>query len=435
MSLKQATNNKCPRGIPSALAMEQEFCYEGVLASNYTFVNPSTSIGPYNGGRGTKISINLPQEMIDLRDSYLEFTVTASAGNTAGLTCSFVQDIRSIFSRMAISFGSQTVIDIQEYNRLQNIFDYMNMPQWYDYDGAVLVGADSSQAARQGYFTNANKKYACRLGFTKGIESIFYRILPLQKLATSLKIDLYLEDPANCISTSAAVTGTVPPSYTVNNVEFHYMTIVPTNSLDSRLNATIAKRDLTFTCRGFDSLIDSSIASSGSTSFSKILTYKYADFLGVVMAFVPSATVSSYTSDVKMKYFYNPNITALRLKVGGQYYPTDSTTVDSDVYGRYLEMFGQSTENVHTAALAWNYNGSAPATASYIPCCPVAKYPNEIYADGREVVPGLDTSIATSMQIDVQFGTALPANMTVYFWAIYNYTVVFEPNGSTTLYR
>lgn len=435
MSLKLATDNKCPRGIPNSLAMGPEFCYSGVLANNITFVNPASGPGPYQGNQSQKIVLNIPQEMIDFRNSCLEFNAVGNVGNTAGLQCAFVQDIRSIFSRMTISLGSKIIYDTIGYNRLQSVFNYLNEPQWFDYDGAVLCGTDTSVVTRRANFTSTTKKYSVMLGFTKDIESLFRKILPLQKVGSQMQVTLYLEDAAKCISTSAAVTGTIAPSYYIDNIEFHYMTIIPDENLNNRIDSEIKSGALTFTSRGFDEYLASGVALAGASKFSATLPYKYADLLGVIVAFVPAAIEDTWTDDNKMKYFYNPGVNVLRLKIGGQFYPADSTTVDSDVYFRYLIMFGEDPEDVHTAALNWNYNGAAPASASYIPCCPIAKYPNEINADGREVVMGLDTSIATAIQLDIGFSTPLPATMNVYCWAYYNFTVTFNANGSVTLNR
>lgn len=434
MTLQLARGESSPNVLTDELAMDPEVSIGGIVSNNYTYVN-AQPIGPWAGSRSTKININLPQELISLEDAYLEFQITATAGNTVGIIGSFVPDIRSIISRMTVNFGSKTILDIDNWGLLQNVFNYTNDPLWNSYNGSVLVASDPSQANRQEYFTTPTKVYTCRLNLSTGIQSIFNKMLPLQKLGTQFTIYLYLSDPVYVISTNIPVIGSVAPSYTVNQVELHYITSTPTDGWNRKFDTMVRSNPgITFTYRTFDNQQDTSTLIAGITSASKFLTFKYTSLLGLLIIFQPTGLSTTWNADNKMNYFYNPGVNLLRLKIGGQFYPTDSSTNDGDVFGRLLTMTGIGTQTPISASQYWNYNGADPSFSTYIACCPISKHPNSIRRDNRIAITGLNTSVATSMQLDLGFSPALPANLTMNIWAYYESTIVINPNGSVTLY-
>lgn len=435
MALRLATEGKVEDLLLEEYYLPNNTSLGGVIATNYTYVQSNQST--WAGNSSTKIQINIPQEMISLKDAYLEFQITGNPGNTASINCSFVPDIRSIFTRMTLQFGSKTILDIFGLNVLQNVFNYTLDPQWANTNGAVLVASNSSQSARQAYFLNANKVYSCRLGFCEGIQSIFQKIIPFNKTGVQMQMYLYLADPQYVISTDIAPTGTVLPSYTVNTVQLHYYSLVPTDQLNALIDQRISSNPgISFVYRCFDYQQDTNLLPAGVTSASKFLTYKYSSFLGLFLAFQPTALPATWTADNKLNFFFNPGINVLRLKVGGAYYPTDSVTDDSDVFGRWLLMTGVSTEFPTSGATNWNYNGATPSAASFIATCPVSKHPNSIrMGDERIEDPGLDIAIATSVQLDLGFTNAIPSGgLIMHMWAYYNAVITINRNGSVTLY-
>jgi hypothetical protein len=447
MSLKNATKGRCPRAVPNEFALDREMCLTSVVANQYTFINAVPISGYLPGNR---ITLNLPQEFVSLQDAYLEFNVVGSLGNTGGgMTGQFIPDIRSIIQRMTILFGSKTILDIQEWGMLQNIFDYTFDPLWAQTTGRVLVATNDSVAERAAFFSSTTQTYACRLNFSKGLESIYNKVIPFQKVGSTMQIQLYLQsDPSRVISTSITPTGSILPSFTVNNVEFHYITNVPTPEWNADFDQKIVNNNfgggVTFTCRGYDWTQDTSLLPAGVTFASKTLTFKYASLLGLIIAFQPSAVPTTWTQDTKMQYFYNPALNLLRVRIGGQQFPQDSSTNDADTYGRFLLMFGLDAESPYAAASApqstgntWSYvSGSYPTYASFVPTCPLMKYPNQIRSDDRIANEGLDTSIATSIQLDLGFSVAIPSGgLVTNIFAIYEYTMILNPNGSVTLYN
>lgn len=440
MSLKLATNGSSKSVLSEDFAMNPEMQYGGALATNYTYVNavPLSGYTP-----GSKITIDLPQECISMKDAYLQFQMTGSAGNTAGLLCSIVPDIRSLISRVVLQIGSKVILDISEFGLLNNIFDYTRDPQWANAQGRVMLATGVSQGGRNIKFGNPNLVYAARLNISDEADSIFSKILPLMKVGSTMQLQIYLQqDPSRVISTTTAVTGTIPPSFALNNVQFHYYTIVPSDSWNSMINERIMAGALTFSARGFDYTQDTSLFLAGTQNASKTLNFKYSSLLGFICAFQPQSYITSYTNDTKMQYFYNPGLTTFRCRVGGNQYPMDNSTSDADMYGRFSLFFGLDDDTPTSAANSpygvgsdtWSYvSGALPTAASFIPCVNLCKYPNEIATDGRVVVDGLDTSIATNVQLDIQLGTVVPQNMVTHIWAYYNYTITINPNGSVSL--
>jgi len=439
MSLRNATNNKAPIGIPDDLALPEEFAYGGVVATNYTFCNGT----PANGYTpGQKMVINVPQEMVSLRDAWLQFKIQGSEGSTPDIACSFVPDIRSIISRMVVMFGSKVVMDIQEFGVLQNIFNLTNDPLWFNINGRVLVATNNTQSERVSYFTDANKNYCCRLNFSKGVNSLFSKVLPLQKIGSAMQIQLYLQKDVNrVISTDIPVTGT-SPSFIVNDLSLHYYTIVPTAGWNSMFDEKIQNNNfgggITFSYRSYDYQVDNTILASGKGG-SLTLGGKYSSLLGLIIAFQKTAQMSNFENDKKMNYFFNPGVTTLAVRIGGQTYPSDREATDSDVFGRFLLMFGLSSQSNIAAASAansaldtWSYAGNTPDHATYVACAPLSKHPNEIRNDERSVITGLDTSIATSVQIDIGTSVNVPEALTTHIWAYYECTITMNPNGSIT---
>jgi hypothetical protein len=433
MTLRLATDGKCPMGIPEDLQLSPEVCYTGLLATNYTYVSSSPP-GPWVGSRGTKIQISMPQELVSFSDSYLEFQITGSVGNTAGPPiCSFVPDVRSVISRLTVQFASKTIIDIDAYGLLQNVFNLSFSPLWQNYNGSTLVASDSAIGNRQAYFLLPNKVYACRLGFAQGIESLFRKILPFQKLGSIMQIFIYLQDPQNVISSSIAITGSIPPSYTVNQVELHYITNVPNDKLDKDYDLSLRNPGITFTYRTFDYQLDTSTLASGITSCSKVMNYKYTSLLGFIMVMQQPSVVGNWTADNKMQQFVNPGVNKFYVRWGGVQLPVDAITQDADVFGRYLLMMGISDEFPVQASANWNYASSYPALASYVLCTPFAKYPNSIRSDGRIALGGLDSSVATAIQLELGFSVALPSALNLSIWAYFESTITINANGSVTL--
>jgi hypothetical protein len=434
MTLNLASRRPVKLVLPADLALDPEVIYGGVIANNYSYVDAVVPSGTV-GSRNSKIIFNMPQEVLSMQDSWLEFKITTSVGNTAGPpVCSFVPDIRSIFSRMVLQFGSKTILDIDGFGILNYMFSQKLDPQIQNYNNSVLVASDSAIGNRQIYFADPTKTYCCRLNLVEGMQSLFDRIMPFNLVGSQMQLQLYLSDPAAVISSSIAITGTVQPSYILNECQLHYISSVPSQALINSWNENLSS-SLTFSYRTFEFQQQTNVAVSGISNLNLVLTFKKANFLGLFITFQNPANQFNYQSDNKIQQFINPNMNLLRLKIGSVFYPTDQQTNFADLFTRFLSATGTDVESPVAAAANWGYNSTPPALASFIACCPVAKHPNSINQNNsRTVVEGIDTSIATSVVLECGFATPLPTTYIMNIYAYYGATITLNANGSISLY-
>ena len=413
MALLQATNGKAPRAIEQDLAFQPQCVFDGVIARNSSYQNfQQTSYGPVG-----KMVCLLPQQMIDFRNSWIEFTITGTPGTYTN--CAMVSDIRSIFKRITVQFASKIVMDINYYGILQNAFDYLLDPQWAGTNGALLVGTGNN-AARQADFLNPNRVYACSLRGFPGSGSLFDKILPLQKIASQIELNFNLAPASEVIS--GTVVGGTPPTYTVNNIQFHFDYITPSAQLDSMYNQKVRMNPpITFTYRTWENLTDSAILPAGTSNFQKVLTYKYSSLLGVLALMQTSSAITDFTNDTKMSTMNNNNLTQLRIRIASISYPLDIQAPSADTFTRLLQLFGIQQEKPIAAASNWN-------STSFLAACPLILNPytnrNSHCDDG-----GLNTSIATSLILEGGFSTALASAQTLYIYALTEQVLTFLPDG------
>ena len=140
------------------IALQDFTSYGGVLArvENYEAARPPSGYLP-----GQLCTIQMPIGMMDFRGHSLQFTIQGTPGTGATYT-RLSSDIRCIFKRLVISFGSKPVLDIMDYNVLCNILNNTKDVNWPGTFGKACNGVGSA-AERNGWFTNVNKVYAIQL--------------------------------------------------------------------------------------------------------------------------------------------------------------------------------------------------------------------------------------------------------------------------------
>jgi len=416
MALLQATNGKCPRSLERDLAFQPECIFDGVIARNSAYQNFQQLTYTPN----QKMVCLMPQQMIDFRNSWIEFTITGNPGTYTG--CAMIPDIRSIFQRITVLFGSKTVIDVNNYAWLQNAFDYLLDPQWAGNNGQILVGT-GNLASRQADFLNATRVYACSLRGFPGASVLFDKVLPLQKIAAQLELDIYLAPASQVIS--GTVVGVTLPTYTVNNVQFHFDYITPSAELNNLYDTKVNMNPpITYTYKTWENLTDSSTLAAGTSNFSKVLTFKYSSLLGILTLMQANTVLNDFTNDSKMLAMNNNSMNQLRLRIASISYPLDITAPYSDTFTRLLQMFGIQQEKPIAAAANWT-------TTSFLAACPLILNPytnkNAGCDDG-----GLNTAIATSLIFEGGFSTPLATAQTMYIYALTEQVLTFLSNGGVT---
>jgi hypothetical protein len=402
--------------VPEGIAQSKEVKLSGILARNQSYVN---SQQPNNIGPEQFTTFELPQELLDLRSATFQFKITGTPG--VGSTYNrFNQDIRSIISRIIVRFGSKVVVDTHAKNLWYNITNYTKPVNWATSVGRITNGVGST-TERNALFSNPNYVYAVQLYNMEN--SFFNKVLPLNKLGVQCYIDIYFAQPNQCIESDAG-----SPTYVVNAMQFHYSSLVPDDNWNQMYNTQVSQGGCTYTYCNVENINDTSLMPAGVSSVSKILTYKYTSLVGVVAVMRPLANMSNFAANDKLNNYAFNNVNTAYVKIGSQQYPINSNQSGSDMLTMFAEQFGLSMRVDFAGATNW-LTGSP---GSFVVCIPLAKHIKEFDRVKGISVDGLDTSIGTSVIINLQFSTPLAAAMQVDFFALYEAQVTFNQNGSIT---
>ena len=406
MSLGVATNNTQLLAFPPPLGLEKELSYAGLLARNSAYV----SFIPENGYKPSQTAyVDLPNTMIDMRKAFVRFTAVGTAAG--GATYSrFNFDIRSIIKRVEVMIGSRTVVDIYNYNLLANMLDKL-LDSSYPSTVGTISGGTGDATARNAAF--ASSDYDVQLYHFN--PSFFHSILPLQKLATNVRIRFTFADATECIETD--VPGA---SYTVNNLQLHYNILVPDEKFNMSWDMAV-QRGLTWTYETFSNFQTSNLLGAGVNNATQILNYKYNSLLGVLMVMRNSADIYNQSVNDKLNKFNYNALNNYRLRISSQSYPIDPSRTLGDFYFALIETFGIS-------ARFSTYGASTYGSTSFIAGVPLSKHPLED-REGADV-GGIATVLGTSILADFGFASPLAAAQTVDFFSVQHNTIKFLPNGS-----
>lgn len=400
-------------GLPESLALNELYKYGGVKSriNNYFSAIPESNYTP-----GQIIKLQYPMELIDSRSHSLEFTVTGTPGVGATYT-RFNKDIRSIFNRMVIKFGGKTVYETVNQNLLFNILDGTYDYNWEDTAGLIALGTGNA-TQRNADFINPNRIYSVQL---YGLSAEFLnKVLPLNKLQVQMTVELTLEIPSKCIESDGT-----NPSYTVNNVRMHYASIVPDDNWNNMYNNKVTS-GINYNFVSFDNFQTTTLLPAGTQSSTAILTYRYTSLIAIIMVMRPTANINNLASNDKLNTFNFNNLSEAQVKIGGYNQPQDRQRNVPDSLQMYCETFNLSMRSAFISATDFGTN-------SYVLAIPLSKHPRE-WNDSNGSISGINTSIANNILLDIQFNTALPANMTADFFALTEQSVIFNANGSISWY-
>lgn len=396
---------------PKILGLEEEFRYVGLLARNQSFVSPSGGENGYKAGQ--QIIFELPNSFLDLRKSFLQFTLTGTPG-TGSTYNRYNYDIRSIIQRITVQASSKVIYDIDNWNILNQMLNYLEEPNLSTTIGQLSYG-QTSQVQRDTDFLNSNKYYAVPLYHMDN--DFFHTILPLQKLAATIKITIYLAQPDVCIESDGT-----NPSFTVNNCQYHYNLLVADQNFDENWDEKVKSGKLTMSYETYSNYNATNLLLAGTSKATQSLTFKYNNLLGVMVAMRNSSSVFSLTTNNKQNIFNFNDLQDFRLRINSQSYPQDSSRLAiGDLYFALLEMFGLSGRNAYLGGT--NYNST-----SFIGGIPLSLHPYERESGGD--IGGISSVLGTSILCDFQFGTPLANSQTVDFFSLQTNTLTFLPNGT-----
>lgn len=402
------------KAMPESLSLDSEVELSGIVSRVQSYVQAQPSSG-YTSSQ--IITIPLPMETLQLQSATVQFTI-AGTPSTTGTFTRFNKDIRSIFNRVVARIGSKIVYDSMNSNLLYNILTGAFPTAWATSTGAQTTGTGSA-VQRNADFLNANKVYAVQLYTSQ--ESFFYNLFPLMYLGAQMYIDLYLENPAVCIETD----GLPNANYVVNNVEFHYATCVMSEGYKNMYKEKIPK-GISYTYFNYANLFDSSLLPAGTTKASKVLSFKYSSLIGVLCVMQDQNTTQTTLNKLNKFNFNNLNYAVVR--VGSQNMPNEMKRNTSDMLSMYAELTGISMRTDFAQAV--NFDSD-----NFVLAIPLARQIKELEnKDKRVSYSGINTSLGTSLVLELGFSSALVSNQTLQIFGIYESTLVYQPNGSVIYY-
>lgn len=394
-------------GIPDNLGLYDVVKYGGVLSrqNSYQPASPQSNYQP-----GQLIQFALPNELLDLRNSSFQFNITGS--RVGGTFAMFQKDIRCIIKRMTISFGSKTVVDINNYGLLCSIMDNCKDTQWAESVGKLQYGTGDA-ASRQADFANSNRSYAVQLYNFSNHAELLGQVLPLMMLNVQLYINLYLALPSECITTDGTSA-----SYVVNNCQFHCASLTPSPGW---MNAYNAKPSVNYNFLSLENNFDTSILQAGITKCSKTLNFRNSSLIGLFFVMRPSANLQNIAVDGKLSRYDLNDLNGFQIRCGTLTQPSDVTTSPQDVFTYMLELFNKSSQT--SLQLAVDYSGQ-----NFVGGISLAKHPFQDTTSDISI-NGMNTTIQSSLQMQLDFGTPLPANYTLDIFGVSEQQIQFLKNG------
>jgi len=409
--------NNLPKQIPSSIVPITEIQLSGVWARNTSYMNAQQ---PNGLGPNQMATFELPMELLDLRSATFQFTIVGIEGAGATFT-RFNSDIRSIIKRMVVRFGSKYVVDTQNINLWFNITNGTKPVNWASSTGAIAYGTGDA-TNRNALFSNTSYTYAVQLYNLDN--SLLNEVLPLNKLGVQAYIDLYFAPANECIESDG-----VGANYVVNNMQFHYASLVPNESWLSEYERQVRGPGVTYSYCSLENITDTTMLAAGITQASKILTFKYQSLIGIIAVMRPSANVSNMAASNKLNNYSYANVNTAYVKIGSQQYPINSNQSASDMLTMYADQFGLSMREDFAAATNWL---GTTLPGSFVICIPLAKHIKEFEKVQNVSVDGLNTSIGTSIVFQLGFSSPLAAAQQIDFFALFESSLTFNPNGSVT---
>lgn len=257
-------------------------------------------------GVNGKVTITIPPDFNDLRDSYLTFYAIAPING--GTYVRFSYPIQCIFQRIQIFAGSQLIEDIYDYNVLAGLFKLASSNQ--SVVGPEMEGSytDATRATQ----TNAGRLYTVRLR----LESL-QRIWPCNKLLIPVRMVLTIDSAANFME----YDGSAPvPAF--SEFYYNYHVIQPDSNIEDLLDASIKSGTAQIKYHSYSNYQTNSAT---ATSQMLMLPYKYEAVNAVLVANRLQSEVGNVAVTGKFtdQYSCSGTLTSAFLKINSYVYPQD----------------------------------------------------------------------------------------------------------------
>jgi len=362
-----------------------------------------------------KIIFTLPNDLCDLRGSYLTFT--ARIFQNGGTYARFSYPIQTIFSRLRVFLGSQLVEDIQDSNVLEGIFKLCseinsvtenNMEGSYD---QTVRGAESL-AGR--LYTVHNRLETLR------------KVLPLHRIKVPLRLECTIGDPSQTCEYDGGV-----PTINIQQAYLNYHSLQVPQSYNDYIDALIASGNLQIKIHSFDNNQQSSLAGQSNTL---MVPFKYMYTNAALAVSRNLADITNPLVNYKFTDIYNFNqLTTSYLKVANTVYPSDKYDSAYPSGNVQFQPVLNSIMNEDYSAYTRQqdtFGGQSPNTRMVIPF--------DLRRDSGPSAKGLwcngvdTTASAASISLGLQYAAAIPAQSVDNF-VRYEATITVLPGGSVSV--
>lgn len=363
-------NNVIPRALDYFSEVEK---LAGIQKRIESYIYPETGNNSY-GPTNNIIRFRFNAGMLDLRDSFWEFTGTCAA--TGGTYCRFSQGMSCVINRLRVLVGSNCMIDISNANVLYQLFLLGQDPGFLNSTAAVLMGY-TSQTVRNTDATNANRNYNINLGYICELLNIVW---PSDFISDQICVEIYLEQANRCIETDGT-----NPTYVINTNQYHYGAFECTEEYLSLVRDKINSGGIMIPYKSYENYVGN--VTAGATNIQVVVPFKRQCLLGITYCARDNTVVSNPAISDKFQTFLNyTSFSSSRLKINDSYWPNDRVNNVYEAYIQNLELW--CLEHVLPVQYGTNWPQYFVISQS------VAQDPRHL--DHNDIISGIDTSQSTS---------------------------------------
>lgn len=258
---------------------------------------------------GGKVEFTLPNDFVDLRDSYLTFFAQANLGGGGSTYVRFTYPIQTIFTRAQVYLGSELVEDITNYNVLAGIFTLASSIDAVE--RSTMEG--NYDTVNRGIDTTTGRYYSVALRM-----EMLQRVVPLHKLRLPLRIRLFIGDATEILEHD----GSAPTSITFNSAYFNYHSLQVPSEVDALLDAQIAAGKSQIRIHTYENFNQ---ATGAGASVTVLLPFKHKVVNALLGVFRQQSQINNPATNNRYidRFLATQNLISSNAKVGVQIYPAD----------------------------------------------------------------------------------------------------------------
>lgn len=391
--------------MPSNFQLPEQMLYsepDTVIAGTSNFVEFAPISGStWSAGESFKININSSNEFLDVKRSYLKFTLTLTGGSTNAATKITAVGGAAAIKSIVTTLGGTQVEQVSEYPvLLSNIYNKLPPAHRNLLAQLEAVGNPTAFSSSAGLCTNG--RVVCHAMRVAVAESD--KTLPLCFIRGGLSYEITLNDLANLLVDNTGVhTG-----FTLTAVKFVACMIKPDDSYLKSFQASldsgnVAKIPVQLT-RQIRSIPNS------STQQEQVLYTGFKKSLQSILTSTRSSTLGWASTTDAYSSFTNNNLKGVFYKVGSDRYPRNfsincqTSATSGSVSPEALMQLECSIDNSYSSL-------NNPTAGSFL--TDNTNWTNYYLFNGRSFGAGVPVSDGT-IAINCEYNSAGPASTSVY---------------------